>query len=328
MNDHTGKGIVGAASKFSIVVLPVGGSAQAGDLTYNIVEVGDGVYSILFTATASYAADYVLYILFDGNPVRADGFLLRSVGTSTSSSSSLSTSSSRSVGGGHKVIRRATIHFPVRGASGDVSRDLSGEVVGPDGKAIAGIRFEHVEGDIYALIFEVTSTELDIEEGQIFIITIKYSGSIVFSETLDPFVQLVSSTTTSVSGSGSGSESESSTRSIMSGESSAAGSAVSKSATASASKSRAGAAKGAVFTKWCCGIQLIGEDGSPKTTDDAEDTVVVDIDGPDSTLKATVQNQGEGKHHISFTPKVSGQYTVHIYVNEDEINGSPFTLST
>lgn len=100
----------------------------------------------------------------------------------------------------------------------------------------------------------------------------------------------------------------------------------SASATGSASASGAGRRRTARYTHFCCGIEVLDEQGN--AVSNGGDAVEVKVEGGKgaSGLKGTVKDQGNGKYICSFVPTEAGRYTIHILIDGQEIDGSPYYL--
>ena len=53
---------------------------------------------------------------------------------------------------------------------------------------------------------------------------------------------------------------------------------------------------------------------------------IKDKDKRDHSINGTVQDKGTGQYELSFTPRSPGTYEVHVTIDDEHIEYSPFTF--
>jgi len=77
---------------------------------------------------------------------------------------------------------------------------------------------------------------------------------------------------------------------------------------------------GKVICRWSFIVKAFDKNDRP-----LKGKVNLKVLGPDKELKVDVKEKEDGAYKISYEPKVRGEYSIYVYVNGQEIKGSPFT---
>jgi len=263
-------------------------------LSASVIDNFNGEYTISFKA--SVCGEYRISAYYKGSLVQGRAFVCLVV-----DEGEVSVGGGGGGGAGGAGVVKVTVEFDGRDQSG---KSLSGaadkftaKVKNPEGKML-NYTIKERESAKYVLTFDAD------RKGE-YSVAILLGSYTVSQQVFNPFD---SSSSSSSSGSGSGATS----KSAGTGSSSRSAAPVQQSADE----------EGSVICEWSFAVQVLNAAGLPDVHDRSE--FKVNVEGPDPSLQVQVKDKGNGKYKIVYSPKIHGDYSVHVTLRGHSIKGSPF----